>query len=108
VTINIHNGTRPTARLCDSCRYSHITEGPRQGEELVMCESPLRPFVPKFVVVECNRYRSKLEMSREEATDIGWVLHIRGGRPVGFKPPEPREETFSIAAISNSTSEGER
>lgn len=86
------DGTRPDVRLCDTCRYSHILRGAQQGQEIVICSRIFDKdvYLP-WKVVQCSSYMDKLAMSRGEADQIGWVIEVKDGRYVGFKPPKKDE-----------------
>lgn len=103
----IKDGHRPDIRLCDSCRHGVIIRGAQQGQEAVHCHSipfvhawgSLRHGVSEtigclvpFRVVECSNYRNKLDMADWEAAKIGWVLEVKAGKVLGFRPPIPKEE----------------
>lgn len=85
----LRDGTRPDRRLCDSCERGMIAKGPQQGQEIVICyaigEGGTRV---KFPVVECSGYTPNGQMSEYTAKSIGWVLEVKAGKVMGFKPPQ--------------------
>ena len=83
----LKDGTRPDKRLCDMCQHAIISKGPQQGQEIVRCEWG-RSTVLRFPVVECNQYMPAGQMDESEARRIGWVLEVKKGIPVGFRPPK--------------------
>lgn len=88
VRLRVKDGTRPDKRLCDTCQNSTIIKGPQQGQEAVLCSSmpSLYGHIP-FPIVECSGYLAKGEMQEWEAKQIGWVLEVKAGKVMGFKPP---------------------
>lgn len=86
--------TKSDKRLCDSCTSSIIMEGPQQGQEKVYCGrvNDFGTTEIKFPVVKCNRYTSMNEMSDWEAKQIGWVIEVKAGKFIGFKPPKKEYE----------------
>lgn len=85
--LKVHDGTRPDVRLCDTCQHSVIVKGPQQGQEIVVCSFESLGRLP-FPVVECSMYSMKGAMSEWDAKQIGWVLEVKAGKVVGFKPPK--------------------
>lgn len=88
MSFTVRDGTRPTKRLCDMCRYARILKGPQQGHERVLCTAGVDSVELTFPVVQCNTYCEIGAMSDWEAKQIGWVLEVKAGRVMGFKPPE--------------------
>lgn len=79
--------TRPETPLCQSCRYSQIIKGPQQYQERTFCGVSGESKQVPFPVVICSSYLSKGEMNEWEAKAIGWVLEVKKGQVVGFRPP---------------------
>jgi hypothetical protein len=84
----LRDGTRPDKRLCDGCRYGQITKGPGQGDEIVICRRNDPSRLMNFPVVECSGYSKLGEMDEWDAKQIGWVLEVKKGVVIGFKPPK--------------------
>lgn len=82
----LHDGTRPDVRLCNNCIHAQIVKGPQQGQELVYCNG-IQKYMA-FPVVECNAHAPLGEMQEWEAKRIGWVLEVKAGKVIGFKPPK--------------------
>lgn len=88
MSLKIQDGTRPDIRLCDSCRYAQIVKGSQQGQEIVYCNDSGNEKIMPFKIVQCNSYVDKKGMTKHEAKDIGWVIEIKNGKYLGFKPPK--------------------
>lgn len=89
MSFKILDGTRPDKRLCDSCRCAMIIKGSQQGQEVLWCSQlGLHGSIVPFRVVECNEYDSKTSMSKYEMEKIGWVMEVKNGKHLGFKPPQ--------------------
>lgn len=84
----LKDGTRPDRRLCDSCERGFIAKGPQQGQEIVVCYAVQEGTRLRFPVVECSGYTPKGQMSDWTAKQIGWVLEVKAGKVLGFKPPK--------------------
>ena len=81
--------TRPSKRLCDTCLHSNIMKGPQQGQEVVICGAiGTIPIRIDFPVVVCKDYEQIGQLTEWEAKRIGWVLEVKGGKVLGFKPPK--------------------
>lgn len=87
MSFTIKEGTRPTKRLCDTCTYSHIIKGPQQGQEEVYCSNRSSRIPLPFPVVECSYYSLKGSMDEYDVKQIGWILEVKAGKVLGFKPP---------------------
>lgn len=79
--------TRSSVRLCDTCVHSRIIKGPQQYQEEVHCHEGGHPSRIIFPVVECNMYKRMGELDEWDAKQIGWVLEVKAGKVLGFKPP---------------------
>ena len=74
--------------LCHGCRKSHITKDDR-GESLTTCiANSSQPRVIRRPIVECDRHEEMGTISNWEAEKIAWILEVKKGQVIGFKPPE--------------------
>ena len=80
--------------LCGTCR-SVLRTVDNNGTERVLCMAARNeeggPAVVNRPIVECSAYRGLHDMSEYEAERLGWILEVKKGRVIGFKPP-PKEE----------------
>ena len=91
MNIKIRNGTTPSERLCDSCKFSHIAQG--EGTmEIVRCLADYDDvWTPPFLVVKCNKYRSladSLKPSLDTLVSMAYILTEDGPlKSIGFVSP---------------------
>lgn len=82
--VNIKEGVRKG--LCNSCRMAHIIIG-ASGRETVRCQQSMdSPIIPE-PVVECSDYSAKNAMSMHDMEQKAWVIEVKSGKIMGFKPP---------------------
>ena len=80
--LNIKVGSE--AGLCGSCRHSHIV---RTVKGLTIdCDAGQPRRIPA-PVLECNLHSAEGH-SRHEMERLGWVLEVKKGEIIGFKPPK--------------------
>ena len=75
---------RRNETLCSSCSQGMVVQG--HGKKLVRCN--VLDALLTFPVLECSGYSPIGRMDEWEAGKIGWILEVRGGRVIGFKPPK--------------------
>jgi hypothetical protein len=76
--------------LCRSCTHSFVTTDER-GTERTLCHYSGELISIKTRIVKCNQYESVNMLSEWKATQIGWVLEVKKGEVIGFKPPKRNE-----------------
>ena len=74
--------------LCDSCRNATIAK--MADESHIMRCSEFERFL-KGKIIECNEYQPVGRLSDYEMEDKAWILEVKKGRILGFKPPEQSE-----------------
>ena len=92
VSIKVLNGTPESGEtLCRSCRYVHRQQGYRYSEEVIHCDysSPMRRIL--FNVRACTEYADRNHPTRYDMEKVAWVLEIKGGKPIGFTPPQSED-----------------
>ena len=63
------------ASLCDTCRLSRITRGPRLEDEIVVCNAAtMRAVRVSFKVTTCTHYVDQREPSYMEMFEQAWIL----------------------------------
>jgi hypothetical protein len=97
--IKIH-GTTPTCgrSLCETCRNSTITRGPRLEDEIVRCEAqPMTaPVLIRFKVTECSAYVDARLPTYAQLLEQAWILKPTSGRRLaGFvRSSDLRDDEF--------------
>jgi hypothetical protein len=98
--IKVHKGT-PAASgpsLCETCRNSTITRGPRLEDEMVRCEAlPMTtPVLIRFKVTECSAYIDARLPTYAQLLEQAWILRPTSGRRLaGFvRSSELRDDEF--------------
>ena len=91
-------GTR-TARedvtgLCYTCRHAHITRGPRQSDEQVICTAVFgRSYQITHRITDCNSHMSKTVPALEDYQKIAWTFSVDDRRKTaGFLTPDKYKE----------------
>jgi hypothetical protein len=84
---------KPGSRgLCYSCEEAQVMTDP-QGREVILCHVGMRSVRLPAPMKECSRYDPTGVLKQYEAEKIGWVLEMRKGQVIGFRPPKgPVEE----------------
>ena len=63
------------ASLCETCRLSRITRGPRLEDEIVFCNAgAMRDVQIAFKVTTCTHYVDQREPSYMEMFEQAWIL----------------------------------
>jgi hypothetical protein len=98
--IKVHHGTISDGgrSLCETCRNSTITRGPRLEDELVRCEAqPMTtPVRIRFKVTECSAYVDARLPTYAQLLEQAWILRPTTGRRLaGFvRSSELRDDEF--------------
>jgi hypothetical protein len=98
--IKVHHGTTPACgrSLCETCRNSTITRGPRLEDEIVRCEAqPMTaPVLIRFKVTECSAYVDVRLPTYAQLLEQAWILRPTSGRRLaGFvRSSELRDDEF--------------
>ena len=80
--------------LCHTCRYSHVFTPLGSAREHIHCDRPgqMHSINMGAGATECNQHLSTNAMSEWEAKERGWILEVKGGKIIGFKPPRKKED----------------
>lgn len=62
------------------------------GKRKVYCAAVMK-VVPSNID-ECSDYQAKGSQSKYEMEKVAWVLEVKHGRTMGFKPPEEKKDPF--------------
>jgi hypothetical protein len=79
---------KETPTLCERCEQGHVMRTERKTISWCHC-------VDQFVegVKECNSFREQSDASPPYRMEkIGWVLEVKKGVIVGFRPPGKEEK----------------
>lgn len=88
--------------LCDTCTFSHITEGPRFKDKRVVCGCmhDYRKEID-FPVKKCNRYKQQNQMDLYEMKNIAHVIEQGKGGKIGFLSPEEARKRHILNGYEN-------
>jgi len=78
--------------LCDRCEHGTIMKT-TTGKRTVYCATLMKWVPPN--IAECNEYQAKGSLSRYDMEKTAWVLEIKNGRVIGYKPPEPKKDPYA-------------
>jgi len=98
--IKVHRGTKSDGgrSLCETCRNSTITRGPRLEDEIVRCEAqPMTtPGLIRFKVTDCSAYVDARLPTYAQLLEQAWILRPTSGRRLtGFvRSSELRDDEF--------------
>jgi hypothetical protein len=81
----------PDRGLCGTCRSAHIRDGDRFADTQIFCNEMPGERV-RFLVRSCSEYARKNEQDRYEMEQIAWVLEVKKGRVIGFRPPKGQRD----------------
>lgn len=90
LTINIKGGTPKFdgKRLCDSCQHGMIMQ---EGNKLeIYCDLLGGRGAVNLSVTECTKYKNMKDKEEYEYNATAWILEIKNGKTIGFKPPKRR------------------
>jgi hypothetical protein len=76
----------PPPTLCGRCENGQVMRS-EFGHEETWCFNSHPARTIRFPVTSCNEYRREGEMTEYDAKQIGWVLEVKAGKVIGFKPP---------------------
>lgn len=76
--------------LCGTCRFGHVMRGERLADHVIACANFHPVQTIRFVVQQCSDYKSTTTQTRHDMERVAWVLEVKKGKPVGFRPPQPR------------------
>lgn len=76
--------------LCGRCEESTVMTDER-GREVVYCHyfHPTKRI--QMRVKECTDYTARGALSYHEMKNTAWVLEVKKGKPVGFRPPKQED-----------------
>lgn len=77
--------------LCLSCVEAHITTDVR-GDREIFCRAVRYAQHIRVPVVVCSGYQEIGKMQKHEAAQLGWVLEVKKGKIVGFRPPTQKDK----------------
>lgn len=90
VRMNVREGV--ARGLCGTCEHAHIVADDR-GKQTVRCDVVYAgAVVINRPIAQCNMHAEKNVMDRRRAEEMGWVLEVKAGRVVGFKPPTKKHD----------------
>lgn len=78
--------------LCTTCTHAYRRVD-NAGEHNVCHALYYAPQQTFGKVYECKMYHDETKPSLGAMKEIAWDLHVKGGRVVGFKPPDPNTGT---------------
>ena len=88
--INIKFKDGVAGGLCGSCQHSHVMID-RRDHEAVVCEW----LHPHWRIVRplrhCNNYQAKGAQDKHEMEKVAWILEIKKGAVIGFRPPSEKK-----------------
>ena len=89
LTVNVRDGTpkHDGKRLCDSCQNGFVAVT-SSGKEFVFCQAIRRDIHSK--ITECSDYKHLKEKDEYELAPMAWILEVKNGKSIGFKPPKKR------------------
>lgn len=74
--------------LCQSCVHGLVTKDDRERERVFCGAMHTMPvFVP---IKQCTRYAKNGALDEYDLMRVAWVLEVKKGQPVGFRPPKSR------------------
>ncbi len=81
---------RRDTTLCESCKNSTIINGRS------FCHQVQR--YVEYPVTQCSGHETLNHMDKYTASQIGWVLEVKKGKPIGFVSPaqKRRQEAASM------------
>lgn len=74
--------------LCGRCDHSQVIRGDRLKDHTVLCNWQHPALNITRLVRRCSLFEAKNSISKSEMEKIGWVLEVKGGKVIGFKPPK--------------------
>jgi hypothetical protein len=78
--------------LCGTCRHAFITRGDGLSQHVIICERIHPAPEVRFIVRTCSDYQERNKPSEYDMEKIGWVLEVKGGKVIGFRPPKKPAE----------------
>lgn len=75
------------SNLCRTCTYAHVITDHRD-RTTTLCGRYKRAIQITAPVTQCSVYNAMNKMPEYEANRLGWVLEVKKGHVVGFKPPK--------------------
>lgn len=74
--------------LCGRCEHATVLRGDRLADHVILCNWFHPALALQRLVRTCTVYQPLNTLDKHEMERIGWVLEVKGGRVVGFKPPK--------------------
>lgn len=81
--------------LCYTCRAAHITQGPRQSDEQILCSALFGPsYRIEHKVTDCSSYSSRSTPALDDYEKIAWRFSAdtHRSRAAGFLTPDKYKE----------------
>lgn len=72
--------------LCGTCENGHVRRGDRYWDVQIQCGEASRLPVRRLVR-SCSAYVQRNALEKYELEQMAWVLEVKRGKPIGFRPP---------------------
>jgi hypothetical protein len=82
----------PDRGLCATCNSGMVREGDRFTEAEIFCSVSRTAGRVPFLVRACSDYTAKNAPDKWEMEQIAWVLEVKKGRVIGFRPPKGQRD----------------
>jgi len=87
MSVHVKNGTPLHGpSLCETCVYSHVKRGYREGDVLVICVAAEPAHRVPFPIRDCSVYRDKTRPSIYEMERMALIVTPRDTKRAGFAP----------------------
>lgn len=93
--MKININFRDKGSLCHSCQHAKITKDDSGNEKrqcLVFRYASGRSIDIKENIKECNTYLDKQEVPLYKLEEIAYVMEVKKGGVVGFRPPDKSKD----------------